>query len=195
MINNRLNECGAFQHNMPCKLFEKCHHSLFQQAEFQDHDYWLFRNLCCSTGKDCGSHLSVSFPHIFGVFRILHQNFVFILFTFLWHSVCTNGLLETYFGQFFLIFEEFGWSFAPIANFHKHLWILNILASSALGVCLYTYLSFFWSNEIFEGIAYKFIRQFWRNKSQLLFERPPPGEKLHLNPLKEMGYSFANILQ
>ena len=37
--------------------------------------------------------------------------------------------------------------------------------------------------------------QFWRNKSQLLFERPPPGEKLHLNPLNEMGYSFANILQ
>ena len=37
--------------------------------------------------------------------------------------------------------------------------------------------------------------QFFRNKSQLLFEKPPPGEKLHLNPLKEMRYSFSNILQ
>ena len=118
-----------------------------------------------------------------------------LLWHHLWHSVSIGGLLETCFGQVILIFEGFGWSSAPIDNFQKHRWILNALAYNALGVCLHTYLWLFWSHEIFGEIAYKFIRQFFRNKSQYLFERPPPGENLHLNPLKEMRYSFSNILQ
>ena len=149
------------------KLFKKCGLFLFQQAEFQGHDYLFFRNSCCSTGKDCDSHVPARFHHFFGVFRTLHQSFVLIAFT----SSVTLSLhrlttWNVFWSSHFWFFEEFGWSFAPIDNFHKYRWILNALAYNALGVCLYTYLSFFWSNEIFEGIAYKFIRQFWRNKSQ-----------------------------
>ena len=107
-----------------------------------------FRIMTTDFSEICAVLLVKIVAHIFQLvsltFLVFFVYYIKILFSFFSHLCDTQFLPLDYLKHtsvnFFLIFEEFGWSFAPIANFHKHLWILNILASSALGVCLYTYL-------------------------------------------------------